>query len=70
MKNMFRIFLPLSIICTLFVFAACAGDTYDNAVLNININNNNARAAALALSVPIEELSHQIILTGPTGLIL
>ena len=67
MKTVFKS-LPALIICALFVFAACAGDTYDNAVLNISVNNNSARSAALAVSV--EEIDHQIILTGPTGMVL
>ena len=67
MKTVFKS-LPLLLICSLFAFAACAGDTYDNAALNISINDSRVRAAALAIDV--EEIDHQIVLTGPTGTIL
>ena len=67
MKTAFRIFLPVLIIFILFAFAACAGDTYDNAMLNISVNDSRARVAALAVS--IEEINHQIVLTGPTGIL-
>ena len=66
MKTAFKS-LPVLMICALFAFASCAGDTYDNALLNISINGNSARAAALAVSV--EELTHGIVLTGPTGVL-
>ena len=70
MKTVFRILLPLLIISTLLALTTCAPDTYDNAALNISINNSSARAAALAVSIPLEEINHQIILTGPTGTVL
>ena len=68
MNTTFKIFLPLLIISALLTFAACAGDTYDNAALNISINNDRVRAAALDIS--LEEINHQIVLTGPTGTVL
>ena len=70
MKTTFRIFLPLIIICMLFALATCAPDAYDNAMLNISVNGNSARSASLAvLDVSIEEITHQITLTGPTGIL-
>ena len=70
MKNFSRIFLPLSIICTLLALTTCAPDVYDNAMLNISVNGNGARSASLAvLDVSIEEITHQITLTGPTGVL-
>ena len=67
MKTVFKS-LPVLIICSLFIFAACAGDNYENAMLNISVNNDRVRAAALAIAV--EEIDHQIVLTGPTGTVL
>ena len=67
MKTVFKS-LPVLIICSLFIFAACADDNYENAMLNISVNNDRVRAAALAIAV--EEIDHQIVLTGPTGTVL